>query len=117
MVEFILHLVLSAAILLVVANVVDGVKIGGFGSALLGAFVLGLVNAFVRPVMVLLTLPLTVVTFGLFLLVVNALMLWLMAAIVPGIRVKSFAPAFWAALLLVGMNVLVSLFIGPGWTI
>ena len=77
MLEFIVHLVISAAILLVVANIVDGVEVKGFGSALLGALVLGLVNAVVRPVMILLTLPLTVVTFGLFLLVVNALMLWL----------------------------------------
>jgi putative membrane protein len=56
-------------------------------------------------------------TFGLFLLVVNALMLWLMAAIVPGIRVRGFGPALWGSLLLTVLNIGVSLLIGPGWAI
>lgn len=117
MLEFILHLVLSAGLLLLVGRAIEGVEIESFGSALLGALVLGFVNAFVRPLMVLLTLPLTIVTFGLFLLVVNALMLRLAAAVVPGVRVRSFAPALWASLLLAVLNVMVSLVIGPGWTI
>jgi putative membrane protein len=78
-IEFVAHLLLTAALLLLVANVVRGVEVEGWGSAFLGAIVLGLVNAFVRPVMVVLTFPLTIITFGLFLLVVNALMLWLVA--------------------------------------
>lgn len=117
MIEFLAHVALSAALLLIVANAIDGVEIGGWGPAIVGALVLGLVNAVVRPLMVVLTLPLTVVTFGLFLLVVNALMLRLMAAIVPGIRVRSFGPALWGSLLLTILNVGVSLLIGPGWTI
>ena len=117
MIEFLAHLVLSAALLLVVANAIDGVEISGWGPAIIGALVLGLVNAVVRPLMIVLTLPLTVVTFGLFLLVVNALMLRLMAAVVPGIRVRSFGPALWGSLLLTILNIGVSLLIGPGWTI
>ena len=66
MLEFLLHLFLSAALLLVVASWVDGISIKGWGSAILGVLVLGFVNAFVRPFMVLLTLPITVLTFGLF---------------------------------------------------
>jgi putative membrane protein len=116
-VEFLAHLVLTAALLLIVANVVRGVDVQGWGAALLGALALGLVNAFVRPLMLVLTLPLTVITFGLFLLVVNALMLWLAAALVPGIRVRGFGPAFLGALLLTVLNVAVELLIGPGWTI
>ena len=115
MLEFALHLTLSAALLLIVANLVRGVEIDGWGSAIIGALVLGLVNAFVRPLMVLLTLPLTVVTFGLFLLVVNALMLRLVAALVPGIRVRSFGPALWGSLVLSLLNVGVSMLVGPGW--
>lgn len=115
MLEFALHLTLSAALLLIVANLVRGVEIDGWGSAIIGALVLGLVNAFVRPLMVLLTLPLTVVTFGLFLLVVNALMLRLVAALVPGIRVQSFGPALWGSLVLSLLNVGVSMLVGPGW--
>ena len=84
---FLEHLILTAALLLLVSNLVSGVHVQGWGSALVGALVLGFVNAVVRPLMVLLTLPFMILTFGLFLLVTNAFMLWLMAALVPGIRV------------------------------
>jgi putative membrane protein len=117
MLEFVAHLVLTAALLLIVANVVRGVDVRGWGAALLGALALGLVNAIVRPLMLVLTLPLTLLTFGLFLLVINALMLWLVAALVPGIRVRGFGPAFFGALLLTVLNVGVELLIGPGWRI
>ena len=116
MAEFLAHLVLTAALLLIVANVVRGVEVEGFGSALLGAFALGLVNAIVRPLMVVLTLPLTVLTFGLFLLVINAFMLWLVAALVPGVRIQGFGPALLGSLFLTILNVGVELLIGPGWT-
>ena len=117
MAEFLAHLVLTAALLLIVANVVRGVEVEGFGSALLGAFALGLVNAVVRPLMLVLTLPLTVLTFGLFLLVINALMLWLVAVLVPGVRIQGFGPALLGSLFLTVLNVGVELLIGPGWTI
>jgi putative membrane protein len=64
--------------------------------------------------MVLLTLPLTILSFGLFLLVVNALMLWLVAALVPGIQVRGFGPALLASLLLTLLNLAVAWFVGPG---
>lgn len=115
MIAFLAHLLVSAALLLLVANVVRGVQVEGWGPALLGAIVLGLVNAFVRPLMVLLTLPLTVLTFGLFLLVINGLMLWLVAGLVPGIRVQGFGPALLGSLLLVFLNIAVSFLVGPGW--
>jgi putative membrane protein len=114
-IEFLAHLLVSAALLLLVAGLIPGVQVAGWGPAFLGAIVLGLVNAIVRPIMVVLTLPLTVLTFGLFLLVINAFMLWLMAAVVPGIRVRGFGPAFLGGLLLTVLNVLVSMFIGAGW--
>jgi putative membrane protein len=114
-IAFVAHLLITAALLLLVANVVRGVQVTGWGPAFLGAIVLGLVNAFVRPVMVLLTLPLTVLTFGLFLLVVNALMLWLVAALVPGIRVQGFGPALLGSLLLTLLNIAVALLVTPGW--
>ncbi len=115
MTEFFAHLIVTAALLLLVSNVVRGVRIAGWGSALLGALVLGFVNAFVRPVMVLLTLPLTVLTLGLFLLVVNAFMLWIVAALVPGIRVKGFGPALIGSLLLTLLNIAVAALVGPDW--
>ena len=104
MIQFLAHLLITAALLLLVANLVRGVQVEGWGPAILGALALGLVNAFVRPLMILLTLPLTIVTFGLFLLVVNALMLWLVAALVPGFRVQGFGAALLGSLLLTLLN-------------
>jgi putative membrane protein len=113
MLAFLVHLVLTAALLLIVAKLVSGVEVSGWGPAILGALVLGIVNAVVRPVMVFLTLPFTVITFGLFLLVINALVLWLVAALVPGVRVKGFGPAFLGALLLTALNIVIALVLGP----
>jgi putative membrane protein len=104
MTQFLAHLVITAALLLLVANLVPGVQVKGFGSAFLGAIVLGLVNAFVRPLMVILTLPLTILSFGLFLLVVNALMLMLVGGFVPGFRVQGFGAALLGSLLLTLLN-------------
>jgi putative membrane protein len=98
--DFFAHLIVSAALLLLVANAVSGVEIRGALSAILAALVLGLVNAMVRPLAVVLTLPLTVITFGLFLLVLNGVMLKLAAALVPGFRIRGFMPAVWGSLLL-----------------
>jgi putative membrane protein len=111
MLVFLEHLILTAALLLLVANLVSGVHVQGWGSALVGAIVLGFVNAVVRPLMVLLTLPFTILTFGLFLLVINALMLWLMAALVPGIRVQGFGSALLGSLVLTLLNLAVELLI------
>jgi putative membrane protein len=116
MIAFLAHLLITAALLLLVANLVSGVRVAGWGPALLAAIVLGLVNAFVRPLMVILTLPLTILTFGLFLLVVNALVLWLVAALVPGVHVRGFVPALLGSLLLTVLNLLVAALVGPGWT-
>lgn len=109
MLEFFAHLVVTALLLLLVANFVKGIKIEGFAAALIGALVLGIVNALVRPLFVLLTLPLTILTLGLFLLVVNALMLWLMSAVVPGIRIERFGSALLGAILLSILNFVVGL--------
>ena len=111
MLAFLAHLILTAALLLLVANLVRGVQVQGWGSALVGAIVLGFVNAIIRPVMVLLTLPFTILTFGLFLLVVNAMVLWLVAILVPGIRVQGFGPAFLGSLVLTFLNMAVTLLI------
>ena len=111
MLAFLAHLILTAALLLLVAKLVRGVQLKGWGSALVGAIVLGFVNAIIRPLMVLLTLPFTILTFGLFLLVVNAMVLWLVAILVPGIRVQGFGPAFLGSLALTFLNMAVTLLI------
>jgi len=114
MLSFLVHLVLTAALLLVVANLVRGFEVKSFGSALIGALVLGVVNAVVRPILAFLTFPLTVITLGLFLLVINALMLWLMSALVPGIRIHGFLPAFLAGILLAVLNLIIGLVLPGG---
>lgn len=106
---FFLHVVLTAGALLIVAHLVGGVHVSGFGAAVIGALVLGLVNAVVRPIMILLTLPLTILTLGLFLFVVNALMLWLVAALVPGIQIAGFGAALLGSLLLTVLNLVIDL--------
>jgi len=117
MIQFIAHLILSAALLLLVANLVRGVVVENWTSAFLGAIVLGIVNAIVRPIMFFLTLPLTILTFGLFLFVLNALMLWLVAALVPGIQVRGFGAALLGSILLTLLNIAVEILIGPGWQV
>jgi putative membrane protein len=107
MLGFLLHLVLTAGALLIVARLVGGVYVSGFGAAIFGALVLGLVNAIVRPLMILLTLPITILTLGLFLFIINALMLWLVAALVPGIRISGFGAALVGSLLLTVLNLLI----------
>jgi len=77
------------------AYILPGVHVDGFIAALITAVVLGLVNAFVRPILVLLTLPINILSLGLFLFVINAFMVWLAAQIVPGFRVDGFG---WALL-------------------
>jgi len=112
MLEFLAHLVITAALLLLVANLIRGVQVEGWGPALIGALVLGLINGFVRPLMVLLTLPITILTFGLFLLVINAFMLWLVAALVSGIKIENFTAALFGSLLLTLLNLAVAAIAG-----
>ena len=78
---------------------VPGIRVESAGTLILAALLLGVVNAIVRPVVVILTLPFTLVTLGLFLLVVNAAMLGLVAAFLPGMGIEGFWPAFWAAII------------------
>jgi putative membrane protein len=96
---------LSAAALLLVAYLYEGVQVSSFTSALIAAFVIGLLNAVVRPVLVLLTLPVTVVTLGLFLFVINALMFWAAASLLGGFEVRGFVAALIGSLIysLIGM--------------
>ena len=90
---------LLAAALLLVAHLYPGVMVASFGSALLAAFVIGLFNTLVRPLLVLLTLPVTVLTLGLFLFVINALMFWAAASVLTGFGVTGFTAALIGSLL------------------
>jgi putative membrane protein len=90
---------LLAAALLLVAHLYPGVAVKSFGAALLAALVLGLFNTLVRPLLVLLTLPVTLLTLGLFLFVINALMFWAAASVLDGFHVAGFSAALIGSLL------------------
>ncbi len=89
---------ITAFALWAATEIVPGFEVDGLFWLLLAALAFGLVNAVVRPVAVILSLPLTIVTLGLFLLVVNAAMLGLTALLIPGFEVDGFWPAFWGAI-------------------
>jgi len=91
--KLVVRWLLLAAALLLVANLYSGVTVASFGSAMLAAFVLGLLNTLVRPLLVLLTFPVTLVTLGLFLFVINAAMFWAAARLLDGFNVAGFGAA------------------------
>jgi putative membrane protein len=93
MLQFLLTWLATALSLIITAYLVPGISLDNFTSAAIGAIVLGFVNAIVKPILVLFTLPLTILTFGLFLLVVNGIALGLVAYLTPGFEVNGFFPA------------------------
>ena len=101
--QLLINLVLGAIVVLISAYILPGVKVDGFVTALVVAVMLAVVNTFIRPVVVLLTLPINILTLGLFSLIINALMVMLVDAIVPGFEVGGilWAIAFGIALSLV----------------
>lgn len=96
--EWIVRVFLNALGLLLVAYLVPGIEVETYSAALLAAVVLGIVNALLRPVLLVLTLPVTILTLGVFALVINALLLLLVANIIPGFAIHGFWPAFWGGL-------------------
>jgi putative membrane protein len=106
---FIAHLLVTAVLIFLLGRMVSGIHVRDAKAALLGALVLGIANAIVRPILILLTLPVTILTLGLFLLVVNALMLALAAVLVEGFEVKGFGAALWGSLALAVMNFFVGM--------
>ncbi|MBW8271029.1 phage holin family protein [Caldovatus aquaticus] len=95
---FLARTAINAFALWVATEIVPGIRVSGLSTLLLAALVFGLVNAVVRPVAVVLSLPLTLLTFGLFLLVVNAAMLGLTALLLPGMRIEGFGAALLGAI-------------------
>src|SRR5213594_4955804 len=104
MLNALINWLLSALSLMIVAHVVRGFDITGFGAALIAALVIGLVNATLGLFLKIVTLPLTLLSLGLFWFVINALMLKLAAAFVPGFRIDGFVPAFLGAIVLSLVN-------------
>jgi len=99
MARILLGWLLNAVALLAVAYLLPSVQVASFGAALVAALVLGLFNALVRPLLVLLTLPITLLTLGLFLLVINGLLFWAAGSLLDGFSVGGFWPGLFGALL------------------
>lgn len=105
MMHLLVEWLMSALALLVVAQLVDGFELDGLGAALATALVVGLLNVTIGVLLKVVTLPLGIVTFGLFWLVINGLMLLLASAVVKGFRVRGLGAAFWGALVLALLHV------------
>ena len=111
---FIIRLLSNMAAILIIAYVLPKiVRVDNWMAALVAAFLLGVVNTFLRPILVLLTLPITVVTFGLFLLVINGLLFWLVSAVVRGFYVNGFLGALIGAILISIVSWILSGFVNP----
>jgi len=95
---FLLRVVVNALAIMLAASILPGIHVDGLVPALMGGLLLGLVNAVVRPVLIILTLPITLVTLGFFLLVLNALCFWLVASLIKGFYVAGFWSAFLGAI-------------------
>lgn len=105
--NFIIKLLLSGLAVLLSAYLLPGVQVSGFLTALLVAGLLALLNAIVRPVLVILTIPITIVTLGLFLLVINAIIILLVHELIPGFNVNGF---WWALLFSIILTIVNSVF-------
>jgi putative membrane protein len=113
MTGFILRFFISALGLWLASSIVSGVQVAGVGTLLVAALLLGIVNAVIRPILFILTLPITVLTLGLILLVINAAMLGLVAWLLPGFTLTGFVPALLGGLVVSIVSWLASWFIGP----
>jgi putative membrane protein len=98
--NFLLTWLLTAVSLLITAQLVPGFVVKSFVAALVAAVILGLVNAIIKPILVVLTLPITFVTLGLFLFVINAITIWLAGYLTPGFDVLGFVPALVGSIVL-----------------
>jgi len=106
-------LILTLSVLLA-AYLLEGIRVSGFFSAFLAAAVLGFLNVFFRPILVVLTLPVNILTFGLFTFLINALILKMASGVIPGFEVTGFWTAVFGSLLISAVNWLLNAFLGKG---
>lgn len=96
--KFIIRWLVNSIGLLVTAYLIPGIRFENYITALVAALVLGIINAIIRPILLILTLPINILTLGIFTLFINALMFWLAGKVVPGFYITDYGTAFWAAL-------------------
>ena len=107
MLKLLLKWLLSAAALLGVAYIYGGVSVASFGTAMFAAAIIGLLNMLVRPILVILTIPITLLTLGLFLFVINALMFWAASGLIGGFHVNGFGAALLGSLIYSALGVVI----------
>jgi putative membrane protein len=113
-IQFLQRWLVTTVAVLVAANTVHGIHYTGLPALLVASLVLGLVNAFVRPVLLLVSISFVVATLGFGVLVINALLLWGVGSLVTGFRVDGFWPAFWGGLVISVVSLFANLFVGRG---
>lgn len=98
--KFIIRWLINALLLLLIAYLLQGIEVISLYIALIAAAILGLVNALIRPIIILITLPINIITLGLFTLVINTLLFWFVASFLEGFSISGFWSAFWGSLIL-----------------
>lgn len=111
MIGFLMRWSMNLLALMIAASLIDGFRIRSLGMGILAAGILGVVNAVLRPVVLILTLPINILTLGLFTLVINAVMLQLTASLVTGLVIETFRAAFWGALVISIVSWLLNIFV------
>lgn len=111
MISLILRLIILTLGVFLAAYLVPGINVAGYGSAVKAALLLGLLNIFVKPVLFLLTLPINILTLGVFTLVINGLLLWFVGAVVPGFSISGFLTAVLGSIVISIMSILLNRFI------
>ena len=117
MLGFFLRWSINLLALVIAGLVMPGIRIEGIGMGVIAAGILGVVNAVIRPIVLILTLPINLLTLGLFTLVINAGMLMLVSEIVPGLVIESFRSAFFGAIIISLISWLVNIFVGGDGTV
>ncbi|MBC7749922.1 putative membrane protein [Flavobacterium sp. CG_9.1] len=112
--NLLIKILVTSALVLLIANFMPGVRVDGFTTALIVAIVLGLLNIFIKPILVILTLPVTILTLGLFLLIINALMILLCTKIVGGFSVDTFLTALFFSIILSILQSIMNGILGDG---
>ena len=112
--NLLIKILITSSLVLLIANFMPGVHVAGFTTALIVAIVLGLLNIFIKPILVILTLPVTIITLGLFLLVINALMILLCTKIVGGFSVDTFWTALFFSIILSVLQSIMNGILGEG---
>lgn len=112
--EFLQRWLINTLAVFVAASIVSGIHYDSFAALVVTAFLLGVLNAFLRPLLVVLALPLVIVTFGFFFFVINALLLYLAGSLVKGFHVNSFWAAFFGALIITIVTLILNSFTGTG---